>query len=454
MLVRSGILSLVFALFASRAAALDLDVNSQDSIKSTAKILASSVVAFYDDTLKDDLTPGLFPDPYYWWESGLAFNTLIEYYGLTNDSEYNSRISEALQHQLGDNDAFMPANQTKTLGNDDQSFWGLASLSAYEVQLPAPASGTWLDFAKNVFDTQTMRWDTKSCGGGLKWQIFTFNNGYNYKNSLSNGQLFLLAARLADLTGNATYAEWANRIYTWTTDIGLVSDSQHVYDGTDDKQNCTTINRIQWTANHATFTEGAALMYNVSNASQNWTDILTGFVNASSIFTGDDGAIVEVACENNGKCDTDQRAFKGIVTRSFGRAARVAPFISDSIHDILVASAKGAANNCESSGDSVACRLSWSNSSTGTWEQATTADGNLGETLNALQAVQALLWPTFDFAVGMTNGTAGSLNPNATTSGSPSGTSGIIAQHTGAATSLAVSFTFVLAVAFAAAVSC
>lgn len=226
------------------------------------------MVSFYDEGLKEHLTLGLFPDPYYWWEAGLTFNTLVEYYGLTNDSEYNSRISEALQHQLGDSDAFMPPNQTKTLGNDDQSFWGLASLSAHEAQLPAPESGSWLEFAKNVFDTQTMRWDTASCNGGLKWQIFTFNDGYNYKNAASNVQLFLLAARLAAQTGNSTYAEWADKIYNWTIEIGLVTDDYHVYDGTDDTENCSSINRLQWTYNQAELTEGAALMYNIVSISR------------------------------------------------------------------------------------------------------------------------------------------------------------------------------------------
>lgn len=226
-----------------------------------AKTIASGIVSFYDATLNDDLIPGLFPDPYYWWESGLAFNVLIDYSGLTNDTEYNSRISEALQHQLGDFDAFMPPNQTKNLGNDDQSTWGLASLSAYEVGLSAPASGSWLQFAKNVFDIQTARWDTTSCDGGLKWQIFTFNNGYNYKNAISSGQLFLLAARLADHTGNATYIEWANKVYNWTTEVGLVSENYQVFDGTDDTTNCSSINRIQWSNNHAMYTEATALMY-------------------------------------------------------------------------------------------------------------------------------------------------------------------------------------------------
>lgn len=401
----------------------------------------------------------------------MAFNSLIDYYGLTNDSGYNPRISEALQHQLGDYNAFMPANQTKSLGNDDQSFWGLASLSAHEAQLPAPASGSWLEFAQNVFDTQAARWDTESCGGGLKWQIFTFNNGYNYKNSASNGQMFLLAARLAEQTSNATYAEWANKVYTWCTDIGLVTADQRVFDGTDDEQNCSSVNRLQFTSNHATFTEGAALMYKLvstaalvtehdyanalkSNASQNWTDIVTGFVNASSVFTGDNGALVEVACENKGNCDIDQRAFKGIAMRSYARAAQVAPIVRDSLHDLLLASAKGAASNCEGSGDSVACGLNWSNSSESVWEKATAADGNLGETLNALQAIQGLLWPVIDSEAGTANGTVGSGSPNGTTSGTPSGSSGSAAQPTGAGATLAASLTFILAAAFASALSC
>lgn len=443
---------------------IQADEYTIDSVKSAAQSLASGVVSFYDTTLTETLIPGLFPDPYYWWEAGLAFNHLIDYYRLTNDSQYNARISEALQHQLGEWDAFMPLNQTKTLGNDDQSFWGLASLSAHEARLPAPTNGSWLQFAKNVFDIQTMRWDTKSCDGGLKWQIYTFNKGYNYKNAASNSQLFLLAARLADLTGNTTYTVWANKIYEWTADTGLISADYHVYDGTDDRQNCSSINHIQWTYNHAEFTEGAALMYKTvsyhiiiftwaltnnskSNAAQNWTDIVTGFVNSSTVFQNDDGVLTEVACENRGNCDVDQRAFKGIATRSFARAARAAPIVANSIYSMLNASAKGAAQNCNESDGKVACRLSWSSSGNDTREQNTAGDGNLGEVLNALSVVQALLWDT------ASNETVGSVSPNATSGGNSSDASGSVLP-TGAASAYMASLTCVFAAAFAAFLGC
>ncbi|KAL1642985.1 hydrolase 76 protein [Didymella pomorum] len=443
MLTRFGVLPLASSLLAGHVAALNLDIDSQDSIRSVAKTIASGIVSFYDASQKDDPIPGLFPDPYYWWESGLAFNALIDYSGLMNDSEYNSRISEALQHQLGDYDAFMPPNQTKTLGNDDQSTWGLASLSAYEIGLSTPASGSWLQFAKNVLDTQIDRWDTTSCDGGLKWQIFTFNKGYNYKNAISSGQLFLLAARLAEHTGNATYVEWANKVYNWTTEIGLVAD-YHVFDGTDDTTNCSAINHIQWSNNHAMYTEAAAIMYKLSNGSEAWETTVRGFVNASSIFTDDNGALQEVACELSGKCDLDQRSFKGIAARSFARAALAAPIVADSIYKTLNASAKAAASSCVvNTSKNVACSFEWDTGSAGD----TTG---LGESLNALQAVQALLWRTANFTSSASNSTA---SLNGTTSGSPSGASGV-PQNTGAGSTMAASVTFVLAIAFAAALSC
>lgn len=156
-----------------------------------------------------------------------------------------------------------------------------------------------------------------------------------------------------------------------------------------------------------------------------------------------------MACENNGNCDVDQRAFKGIAARSFARAARAAPIVADSLHDMLDASSRGAAENCKGSGNNVACRLNWSSSGDKSWDQETAGDGNLGEVLNALSAVQAVIWRT----AAMPNSTVGFVSPNATTSSSPSGASSIVLP-TGRGSTLAASFTCALVVAFAAALSC
>jgi mannan endo-1,6-alpha-mannosidase len=288
MFARSGVLSLAFALFSNQASALDLDVNNKgtlgthrsiisssaltdvDSITAAVKTLADGVFAAYKKPLEETRTPGLFDKEYSWWESGNTWTELIEYSYLTGDQQYNDAIAKALWHQRGDFDAFMPPNQTKYMGNNDQSFWGIASLTAHEAGLQKPPQGEWIDFAVNVWNTQSVRWDTQTCNGGLRNQIFAFNDGYTQRNSITNGNFFLLSARLAHLTGNTTYQDWATKVFAWSKEIGLVSNESYVFDGTDSTDNCSTVFQDQWTNNHAMYTEGAALMYNIVSLLRNF----------------------------------------------------------------------------------------------------------------------------------------------------------------------------------------
>lgn len=106
-------------------AQLDLDTSSTQSIKSTAKEIARSLVKIYTDFLHIPGVgiPGLLPPPIYWWEAGGMFGVLIDYWHTTGDSSYNDLITEAMLFQVGPDLSYMPPNQTKSLGNDDQSFW-------------------------------------------------------------------------------------------------------------------------------------------------------------------------------------------------------------------------------------------------------------------------------------------------------------------------------------------
>jgi mannan endo-1,6-alpha-mannosidase len=109
--------------------------------------------------------------------------TLIDYWYYTGDDTYNNLTQQALIFQVGETNDYMPRNQTRTEGNDDQGFWGLSVMSAAEYNFPNPPPDQpqWLALAQAVFNTQAARWDTEYCQGGLRWQIFTWNNGYDYK---------------------------------------------------------------------------------------------------------------------------------------------------------------------------------------------------------------------------------------------------------------------------------
>lgn len=189
---------------------------------------------------------------------------MINYWYYTKDTTYNDVVMQALLHQTGDDNDYMPLNQTKTLGNDDQGFWGMAAMTAAETKFPDPPRGKpgWLALAQGVFNTQAPRWDTTACGGGFRWQIFSFNAGYTYKNSISNGVFFNLGARLALYTGNQTYADLAEKTWDWMEGVGYISPKYEVFDGAGIDQNCSSINRDRWTYNAGIYLLGAAAMYN------------------------------------------------------------------------------------------------------------------------------------------------------------------------------------------------
>ncbi|KAG5301895.1 glycosyl hydrolase [Histoplasma ohiense] len=250
---------------------IDVDLDNDDSVVMTARVLAEGVRHYYTGDRPGGI-PGYLPPPYYWWEAGPMFGSLIDYWFYTGDSTYNNIIIQAMLHQASETQNFMPANQTRVEGNDDQCFWALAAMAAAERRFtdPPPDQPQWLTLVQGTFNSQAARWDMETCGGGLKWQIFRFNKGFNYKNTISNGCFFNIAARLATYTNNHTYAVWAEKTWEWVQRIGLITPDYYFLDGTDDLKNCSQLNRNRWTYNAGIFMLGAAHMYQFTNGSEIW----------------------------------------------------------------------------------------------------------------------------------------------------------------------------------------
>ena len=137
-------------------------------------------------------------------------------------------------------------------------------MTAAELNFPDPPSTqpSWLSLAQAVFNEQAARWDTGACGGGLRWQIYPFNAGYDYKNTISTGGFFQLSARLARYTGNTTYADWAEKTWDWMQGSPLITKDYKIWDGTSRGNNCSDADQIYWTYNYGTLLSGAAYMYN------------------------------------------------------------------------------------------------------------------------------------------------------------------------------------------------
>jgi mannan endo-1,6-alpha-mannosidase len=217
------------------------------SIKQAASTVAYGMMKYYKGNESGQI-PGILPQPYYWWEAGGMFGGLIDYWRYTGDTTYNQIVHEAMLWQASYSRDFMPPNQTDTEGNDDQAFWGITALMAAETGFPdpPPQEPQWLALAQAVFNLQASRWDYGTCGGGLRWQIQLYAKGYNYKNSISQGCFFDIAARLGAFTKNQTYYDWANRMYDWSEQVGLISNTFQVFDGTDVLIKCSALDHTMW----------------------------------------------------------------------------------------------------------------------------------------------------------------------------------------------------------------
>jgi 3-methylcrotonyl-CoA carboxylase beta subunit len=210
--------------------------------------------------------PGILYPPYYWWQAGAMFGTLLDYWHYTGDDQYNEVVREGLIHQFGEHFDLMPSNQSKNEGNDDQVFWAFSMIAAAEYKLPDPPADQpgWLGMTQSVFNQFVTRYNKEvadgNCGGGMRWQIYPWLNGWKYKNTASNGGLFHLGARLAMYTKNDTYAKWAEKAFDWMSDSPLLPGDGNVYDGTSmtTVPMCKDADQTPWTYNYGIMIAGAA----------------------------------------------------------------------------------------------------------------------------------------------------------------------------------------------------
>ncbi|QPG73813.1 hypothetical protein FOA43_001127 [Brettanomyces nanus] len=385
------------------ASCVDLEVGDKESVCAAATLIIDGIMDYYEGTRYGG-TVGMFQEPYYWWEAGEVFGGMLDTWYFCDNDTYEDIIYDAILAQRGTGNSFMPQNQSLTEGNDDQGFWAFVAMGAAERNFTNPPSDKpgWLALAQGCYNTMWARWETASCDGGLRWQIFTWNSGYNYKNTISNACLFNIAARLARYTGNDTYAETAKTIWTWITDVQfatLTDDSYSVYDGANVDNNCSTLESTRWMYNYATLMAGCAYMYNYTEE-ESWQTEVGRLFSGMSIFLTDN-VLYERQCQTSKTCNNDQRSFRSIASRFLGATARLVPAYSDQIMEVIDDSATGAAASCSGGSDGHTCGMDWS---AGDWDGVY----GLGEQISALEVIQNTLVMSkpgpFDNSTGTSEG--------------------------------------------------
>ncbi|KAJ6437454.1 glycoside hydrolase family 76 [Purpureocillium lavendulum] len=366
-----------------------------DSIRNVAATIAHDAMSYYKGNVsKNEIDVGDLQQPqYYWWVAGALWGAMLDYYYYTKDPSYNNVVLQALLApvNMGANHDYTPKAHELEEGNDDLFFWGSAVLSAAERNFPQPneALPSWLDLATNVFNALISRWDTSQCGGGLRWQIYPSNpNGMSYKNSVSNGGLFQLAARLARATNNNTYLDWANRVWDWSAEVGFIDQEKfHVYDGADSRDNCSKTNYHSFTYTSGIYLYGAAVLADHTGNSL-WTkrteDILRGAGWFFSPFDNSTNVMYEAACETVNSCTADMTTFKGYLSRFMWQSIKLVPSLRKEVEKYLLPSAKAAASACSGGDSGHVCGQRW---------YVHGFDGNqgLGQQICALETIHGLL---------------------------------------------------------------
>ncbi|CAN8097748.1 unnamed protein product [Discula destructiva] len=390
------------------SAQLTVDFNDPQSIRDAAALVAYDLLQTFYQGNQTGRVPGILPGPppdgdYYWWQGGAMWGTLIDYWHYTGDTSYVNTTMDSLLFQTGPDKNYMDANWTASLGNDDQAFWALSTMIAAETRFPDPPAEQgkqWLALTQAVFNTQAApdRHDD-TCNGGLRWQIPTYNNGYNYKNTISNACFFNMGARLARYTDNTTYYSWGIDTYKWLRGVQYIDDDYNVHDGGHVEANCTDINRAQFSYNSGMLLQGAAFMYNYtaehpSNTTMStdeaayWENEVRQLLNGTLRNFFPDNIAKEPACEDVGTCTSDMYCFKGFVARWMAVTAQMAPFTRDTIMATLLTSAQAAVNTCTGSPainpNGRMCGFKWHET---TWDGSTGA----GHQMNVLGTLVGLL---------------------------------------------------------------
>ena len=202
---------------------------------------------------------GLYTD--FWWEAQL-WETVMDAYQRTNSSTYRQMIDDVYDGFA----AYYPTFYNNF--NDDQGWWALASIRAYEIT----GSTRYKDRAVSLFNTIYGESDS-TLGGGIWWR----KSPHDQKNVATNGPAIITAVKLKNATGDSTYLTKAQSLYSWMKS-NLSDGAGHVYDHVDS----TGVSKWDFTYNFGAFIGAAGALYGATSTSSYLTDA----TNAANWVTG------------------------------------------------------------------------------------------------------------------------------------------------------------------------
>ncbi len=261
----------------------------------------------------------------YWWEAQL-WQMVMDKYQRTGDGASRAMIDDVF-------DGFKAAYPDFTANdwNDDMGWWAQGSIRAYELT----GETRFLDEAKSIF-AYISRYEDTTYGGGIWWKNVNVGNGsLNEKNVATNGTAIATALRLYKATGDTSYRDTAERLYSWL-DTNFNRNS-HIRDHVSGTGQFTD---YDWTYNQGQFAEAALQMYLATNTPSYLTEA-TGAIDWATANLTSSGTFLYEG-------DADTAGFKAILTRDIRDLISAGG--QTQYENLLTSNASQAANHLDSSG--------------------------------------------------------------------------------------------------------
>lgn len=297
---------------------------------------------------------------------------MLDYSLTTGDKFHDSRASTSLGYaafgETGDIlGGSQKALQEKLFGkwNDDIAWWAIAMATGAEVYGTTAVmnnSVAYLDVAVKTWNQllEPGQWDEGTCDGGIFWarnRQSAKENQALYKSSITHTQFILLSGKLALLTGNRTYVDWASKVLTWMRTSGMILPNNHIIDGAYAPA-CTRKDIRELTYTSGTLLGGLAYLYEATKDSF-WMTEADKFLTASlEQFTVDD-ILVETICERSARgCERDFKSFKPQLAKGLGYLYRFSNSddMKRRIQTVIDTSITSMAATCDSEWN---CPFSW-----------------------------------------------------------------------------------------------
>ncbi|EHA19366.1 CAZyme family GH76 [Aspergillus niger] len=446
--------------FSATVSALDLEINSTQSIKDAATVTVHNTLT--NSSLSGNVNP-VYGDANEWiFNSSTVeawlYSTLIPFWNLTGNDTYNELISKRMYSmaglELGDSWA-----ESDNDTNMNHAAWALGAVTAAEMDFPADSSKeSWLFYAGQAQGTLSSTFAFSNiCDGGLEISnVDIEETNKSMKDALSNGEFLQLSARLAYLTtgdNQSSYVADAVKIWDWCVDNDMVVESNwtinYLVTNTTASGNCTAMatNNGEYTYIYGLYMSAAAYMYNVTGAAT-WEKRAKGMLNTIMNMFVDDGVIQELGMEMSPDAgfsgstwdDDTAYALKGLLASCLAVVTHLMPETVDTIEPLLQNTAKAVAKQCSGMSNGTVCGSDWTKS---TYDK----DPNFFSSMSAVNAFTANLLMARNSSSSSTTGTStNGTSTDAGSGGSSGGLSGgdiagiVVGSVAGAAMIAAVAF--------------